>query len=136
MSIKPGFSTVLATACLAAVLAAAQGCSQGNEPAPSASAAHAPSKLGNLAPFRSITEDVAAKVEAQDLAGAKTRIRDLEKTWDDAEAGIKPRAAADWHRLDKGIDRALDALRAKQQQQAECQAALDDLLKTFDALQG
>jgi len=136
MSSKRKLSAVLAMAGLAVILGATQGCSPGNEPAQSAPGVHAPSKLGNLAPFRTISEDVAAKVDAQDLAGAKTRIRDLEKTWDDAEAGIKPRAAADWHRLDKGIDRALDALRAKQPQQAECKAAMDDLLKIFDSLQG
>ncbi|PVZ42642.1 hypothetical protein [Pseudomonas sp. CC120222-01a] len=125
----------LAIACVASALLVTQGCSKPDEPAPAAGI-HAPTKLGDLSAFRSIAVDVAAKVDAQDLPGAKARIRDLEKTWDDAEAGIKPRAASDWHVLDKAIDHALDALRASQPQQGECKAAMSNLLKAFDTLQG
>jgi hypothetical protein len=125
----------LAVACVAGALLVTQGCSKPDEPA-QAAGVHAPTKLGDLSAFRTIAVDVAAKVDAQDLPGAKARIKDLEKTWDDAEAGIKPRAASDWHVLDKAIDHALDALRANQPQQGECKAAMTDLLKAFDSLQG
>jgi hypothetical protein len=136
MVIRHKLLTSLSIVCLATVLGVSQGCSKTDSPAPGAAGVHAPSKLGDLSAFRSIAEDVAVKVVAQDLTGAKARIKDLEKTWDDAEAGIKPRAAGDWHVLDKAIDRSLDALRASSPQQADCKAAMDDLLKAFDSLQG
>lgn len=99
-----------------------------------ASVVLASSKLGDLSEFRKIAVETEALVDKNQLSEAKTHIKILEESWDDAEPSLKPRAASDWHKVDKSIDGVLEALRSSEAKKDECKQKLVEFEKVIDQL--
>jgi uncharacterized membrane-anchored protein len=93
-------------------------------------------RLGDLTRFAAIVTDVQGRVAKNDLAGGKSRVKDLEVAWDDAEAGLKPRDPAKWHQLDDQIDAVLTALRSGSPSQSDCASTLQALSASLNKFDG
>lgn len=89
-----------------------------DEPAPAEAAGPlAPGRVGafpaaDIAGFRNVTQDTLAKVNAGDQSGARTRIADLESSWDQAQDRLQATDPDAWSTLDHQIDAALKSVRA------------------------
>ena len=92
----------------------------------------AASTIGDLQPYRAIAADPLKIVDKGDVAAARTRIKDLETSWDKAEATLKPKDPATWTMLDKMIDAALTDLRTPSPKTADCAASLRALITKMD----
>ena len=86
----------------------------------------------DLSPFRTIAEDTLAIVSTGNLRRAKSRASDLEKSWDRAEATLRPRNPEQWRAIDRAIDLALLQLRADNPQVANAREAWQALLGELD----
>jgi uncharacterized membrane-anchored protein len=90
------------------------------------------SPLGNMSVFIKITQDTRDLVVANDLAGAKTHVADLEHEWDDAQSRLKPMNGAKWTEVDNAIDKVLRQLRAVNPTVEGSKSALDALLAALN----
>jgi hypothetical protein len=86
---------------------------------------------GEVAKFRTVTQDTLAKVQAGDQAGATARIKDLETAWDDDQATLQPLDDTAWTVLDGQIDSVLKALRASNPNPATETQTLTTLLTSL-----
>ena len=90
--------------------------------------------LGDLSPFRRIAMNTLDLVDSGKLSDAKTKVRDLESSWDSAAAMLKPMNKKKWTEVDASIDAVLRKLRAFHQDAAACQASLHSLIAEIDTL--
>lgn len=101
-----------------------------------ANATALPSAPGRLSNFRTAVVETKALVDKGDLIDATARIEDLDTSSDHALAGSAPHAVANWRladrAIDRGLDRALFALRSPPPNTAMCKKALVDLLAVVD----
>lgn len=86
------------------------------------------SPLGDLSSFKKIEEDTLSLVNAGNMSAAKTRVDDLEYTWDQASARLKPMDKTKWAEIDNTIDKVLRELRAVNQDPVACKSALETSL--------
>jgi hypothetical protein len=87
--------------------------------------------LGNLSSFIKIEQNTLALVSKGDLAGAKTRVKDLETAWDNAQAGLQPKNPEKWTQIDGSINTVLSQLRASHPNQADCKSALHNSISVM-----
>src|SRR4051794_7626742 len=97
-------------------------------PKPGGGQAAPASPLGDLSPFRVITQDTLDRLNAGDQSGATARVDDLEVEWDNAEARLKPKNKAAWTGIDGKTDTVLRELRATSPNPKSEKAALTALL--------
>jgi hypothetical protein len=99
-----------------------------------------PSTISDLSNVRAVVADAKALVDKGDLAAARTRLKDLDKFWDGAMASSSPQTVARWRVIDRAIDRGLDrallALRPRWPNAAMGDKALADLVAVVDQVSG
>ena len=90
--------------------------------------------LGDLSAFRKIAQDTLGFVRAGDVSGAKSRVRDLEFAWDQAEGLLRPVNSDAWTKVDDAIDDVLRELRAVHHDPSACSTSLESLIAVLDTL--
>jgi uncharacterized membrane-anchored protein len=85
----------------------------------------------DLTGFKQIAQDALGMVEATAQSAAVTRIKDLETSWDHAQAKLQAKDPTTWKLLDGKIDVVLNELRAKQPNPTYEKTALNNLLNAL-----
>lgn len=97
-------------------------------PGQSATAKFPAAKVANL---RAIVRNALGRVTGGDQAGAVSRAKDLETTWDDAQPELQPLDPDGWAVLDGQIDAVLTAVRAPNPDASTQTDAMNTLLTTL-----
>ena len=95
-------------------------------------AATSPASLGDLTDYIAIAKDSRTIAHDGDLAKARLRIKELEKTWDAGEDLHRPLNPDAWTATDKLMDKAIGKLRASKPVAKVVLESLDDLIKALE----
>jgi hypothetical protein len=87
--------------------------------------------LGDLTKYKAFAEAAQKELKADNAKGALAELRKLEKAWDEAEADLKAKSAAAWEDIDKKMDKAIAAVRAKPLDAEKAKTAIETLLAAF-----
>ena len=123
----PVAKQVVAVVCILAVLSGA-GYFWRHSVISAASAARADSSQSaatDYSGFIKTEENMLSLVNNGDMSGAKTGADDLEYTWDQAAATLKPQNKTKWGNVDKTIDTVLREVRSTKPDTDACKTALE-----------
>ncbi|ABX41845.1 COG4705 family protein [Lachnoclostridium phytofermentans] len=85
----------------------------------------------DMSQFVTIEEDVLVLVNNGDFSAAKTRVKDLETTWDQSAAVLKAADKERWKQADSGIDAVLHEIRAGKPDMDSSKIALENSMNMF-----
>jgi hypothetical protein len=89
--------------------------------------------LGDISKYKAFAEAAQKDLGADNAKGALAELKKLEKAWDDAEKDLKAKNAAAWEDIDKKMDLAIAAVRAKPLDADKAKKAIETLLAAFEA---
>lgn len=89
------------------------------------------SALGDLSTYKAFVVNAQKDLKEDNAKGALAELKKLEKAWDGAEKDLKAKNAAAWEDIDKKMDLAIAAVRAKPLDADKAKTALDTLLAAF-----
>lgn len=89
------------------------------------------SALGDISKYKAHVEAAQKALKEDNAKGALAELKKLEKEWDAAETELKGKNAAAWEDIDKKMDLAIAAVRAKPLDADKAKTALETLLAAF-----
>jgi uncharacterized membrane-anchored protein len=87
-----------------------------------------PAPLGDLSSFITIAQAILDSINKGDWAGANSHVNDLEYTWDNAQARLKPMNGTAWNHIDGQLDTVFREVRAVHPNAQTAAPALQNLL--------
>ncbi len=91
-----------------------------------------PAPLGDLSSFTTIAQAILDSINKGDWAGANSHVNDLEYTWDNAQARLKPMNGTAWNHIDGQLDTVFREVRAVHPNAQTAAPALQSLISILN----